>query len=1192
MDLTLEAHYTRKQQQQSGSSDDEEEEIKEAEEEELADESEAKYQEELRKKERRKAKTNLGERLSTKLLDTLRDSLPTHPPAPPLSPRPNEAAKPAARPFDFHKSQKSSAQAMLEKIDRSVAGLDLNQYDRFEFVIMVPNLDTLRSQTTERVKGMVECLRGHANPAAESFANRVVAEGVVFKADLSSEKVVNKLRFRIRNQPRTLFLLIVDEAHAWAGKAGESAFDLFVNGPFPKERSGAVKNNQIVRRSANAITLFVSATPYSLQTTLSQVPASNEHDMLSDHTSSPPCGISYYGLEEYIERSRHLASSPNLKFRGGYITVDDHFEARVLANIQSLKAELDATAFSGNMDDFIRTTSRGKALIEEYQAAMEHWCLTNDPGAASSSVTASTDAASCSELTLRLISDLLGDRRAMILLRVKDVDGDAQQGRTVYAALCLMQKQLGLVNSFAIILATSGEIAQENGIKAALHDRHPELLKSLKREGNVLDTIEELQGIPCIYIVCETGRMGDTFPKSMLHYDLRLRYDHSDAPRASFEQDLGRAFRYARSDVDVLPTVILGHKGFEQVMKPEGLREAKPDSNMRRGVSSDARTQHTQLYATGTLLVPAVPPVSQANAMKGSSADYRTNFEPTERHFDHKHAGEVDPEWRDNPRRFLLIGRPQIGKTGVFLWLVWLLWQRLNASSTGSALAETVVDVFDLEEFTEEDDEVDDVPAPGGNKFPALNIVANQKFQHPPKEAGGYGDLKDTGMWEHYIGRYEAGGTSPLPKPPPYKAGEGFKRRGEVSSAPSLSSHTVEPTSETPTAGSKRTLAGETANKEELRVRWLSRGPKAPITRIAWDETPAEQKNKLLQRRELDIKMQVDLTRIRGLPERMVCGLDEDVRAAAQLAGGNVGTLHLTAPSVERDWVSSNGSPGGALYRLKYFDPQDEDVAASRLCFPILTPSCGRASEAFLDLSATMVDIVGTPKEYVQIVCVKAHEKDWYMANWPEHNFFVMPTWADALGVGEHCFCLKRLAEVICPAEYRYCLMIDDNVLNWVGITLVDDTECLFGGTIPTGRKATCRKLNRPMWEALSYLQDREFAHLERFALLGFQRLGNPKYHNHLTAPFVRSHVYKCYLLNLNRLEERDYDGAVWAVEDVDSTSGSSAIASLPWAEVPASFVSPLPGHRRSVAIPGVRMHRGQARSSARSVASASMARS
>jgi len=32
--------------------------------------------------------------------------------------------------------------------------------------------------------------------------------------------------------------------------------------------------------------------------------------------------------------------------------------------------------------------------------------------------------------------------------------------------------------------------------------------------------------------------MGDTFPSSMLYYDLRLRYDHGDAHRASFEQDL------------------------------------------------------------------------------------------------------------------------------------------------------------------------------------------------------------------------------------------------------------------------------------------------------------------------------------------------------------------------------------------------------------------------------------------------------------------------------------------------------------------------------------------------------------------------------------------------------------------------------------------------------------------------------
>jgi len=114
--------------------------------------------------------------------------------------------------------------------------------------------------------------------------------------------------------------------------------------------------------------------------------------------------------------------------------------------------------------------------------------------------------------------------------------------------------------------------------------------------------------------------------------------------------------------------------------------------------------------------------------------------------------------------------------------------------------------------------------------------------------------------------------------------------------------------------------------------------------------------------------------------------------------------------------------------------------------------------------------------------------------------------------------------------------MVDDNVLNWVGITLVDDTERLFGDPKPTGSNAKCFKRPQPMWEALSYLQDKEFVDLKQFAMLGFQRLGNPKYYNNLKAPFARSHVYKCYLLNLDRLKGRDFDGAVWAVEDVDFT--------------------------------------------------------
>ena len=169
----------------------------------------------------------------------------------------------------------------------------------------------------------------------------------------------------------------------------------------------------------------------------------------------------------------------------------------------------------------------------------------------------------------------------MILLRVKYIEGTTRQGREIYEELCDMQAKLGLINRFAIILASNGETAQQHGIKAALLERHSGLLESLKRHNDEFKVIEDLQGIPCIFIVCEGYRMGDTFPTSMLHYDLRLRYDHSDAYRASFEQDLGRAFRYANGPDDVLPTVVIGPKGYEQVMKPEGLREAHPDANMK-----------------------------------------------------------------------------------------------------------------------------------------------------------------------------------------------------------------------------------------------------------------------------------------------------------------------------------------------------------------------------------------------------------------------------------------------------------------------------------------------------------------------------------------------------------------------------------------------------------------------------------
>ena len=477
--------------------------------------------------------------------------------------------------------------------------------------------------------------------------------------------------------------------------------------------------------------------------------------------------------------------------------------------------------------------------------------------------------------------------------------------------------------------------------------------------------------------------------------------------------------------------------------------------------------------------------------------------------------GEHSPDWRDNERRFLLVGRPQIGKTGVFLWLVWLLWTRLNNSSGNEDPGEVLIPIQDLiDEGDAEDDETVVQPL-NSTKFPEHATLAAEGFLHPPKEAGGYGSMRDPATWRHYFGRFDDGGKSPLPCKPPPPAATGFAAVPDTSSSLNTAQGGSAPTAASAQAVLTSTAASAAAAgpaPAHVRGRWLCVGPPA-------SPPPAEARSAEpgLQR--------VDLG---DVPEHMRNGFPSDALAALE-EHGNVGRLSLMQSHVDRDWDERvDGS-----WMLKDWLRADANARSTRLCIPIFTPSSGRAQEgrhALLDRSKAMVDAQsGDPREYVQIVVVKSTEAEDYRRHWPNLDFFVLPRWADTLGVGAARFCLKRLAERICPRSYPYCLVLDDNIKFFVGVTLVRDSQNLFGGTIPIDAARLC---NQPLWEALNYLQDPEFVDLKDFAVLGFHRMG--KYTAQLKVPFVRQHVYKCVLLNLNRLEGLDYDAAVWAAEDVD----------------------------------------------------------
>ena len=51
----------------------------------------------------------------------------------------------------------------------------------------------------------------------------------------------------------------------------------------------------------------------------------------------------------------------------------------------------------------------------------------------------------------------------------------------------------------------------------------------------------DLHGIPCLLILCEKGRMGDTFPQTFGCLDLRIRTSDN---ATTFVQELGRLCRY------------------------------------------------------------------------------------------------------------------------------------------------------------------------------------------------------------------------------------------------------------------------------------------------------------------------------------------------------------------------------------------------------------------------------------------------------------------------------------------------------------------------------------------------------------------------------------------------------------------------------------------------------------------------
>ena len=184
---------------------------------------------------------------------------------------------------------------------------------------------------------------------------------------------------------------------------------------------------------------------------------------------------------------------------------------------------------------------------------------------------------SVSKHTLTMVKDLMkveydakDQRRAvvnankpgcMILVRVVNIPF----GKTMGEKLRQSRKLLGLDQKFAIVVdveeTSSGGIAKllKNDSSEKMRNTECDWVERLRKaNGKSPESYEDLKDLPCILILCEKGKMGDTFPKSLRYYDLRMRYAESCRVRAPVEQDLGRAFRYGETTGYPFPIILVG----------------------------------------------------------------------------------------------------------------------------------------------------------------------------------------------------------------------------------------------------------------------------------------------------------------------------------------------------------------------------------------------------------------------------------------------------------------------------------------------------------------------------------------------------------------------------------------------------------------------------------------------------------
>ncbi|EGD74720.1 hypothetical protein PTSG_06081 [Salpingoeca rosetta] len=513
-------------------------------------------------------------------------------------------------------------------------------------LMLVPNFNSLYAQTRSRAQ---QFLQQQGVPEDKVL---------VVKCNAACADEVKTFWRGVETNRDKLFVVLHDEAH-WAidrspnDDSSSGVADLFLNQP----------RNKGVKNARNLVRLLVTATPYALQTGKSAIPLVNEihWDAVTggSEESSENHGPRYFGMSDLQGQHKDPKRQRLVMDSSFHALVSECVGRRKPGTREQLMAKFFQcyeAAFLLALHDIMGTKLLDREELESHTTP----------------------------LTLRMITRFLKATTStnghghMLLIRVVS----NPMGRALTLRLRELRAKLGLDKRFAVLQDTSADPLRR---VLELDERSSECLSRLQQMTGAsgIASYEQLEHLPCILVLCDKGRMGDTFPKSLQYYDLRLRYGSSSScTRTYMEQDLGRMFRYARS-LDELPMCLLPPTAHECLQR--SLIHLSPDR--KANISKPPKGEQ----------IPRPKP-SENWSSRNDSLFYRTYARPTSKNYDEGNRRGTDP------RRFLLQGKPQVGKTGAYLWALKLLAEHLNMPP-GPTETEEVVVCCDDDDFDDEGNE-------------------------------------------------------------------------------------------------------------------------------------------------------------------------------------------------------------------------------------------------------------------------------------------------------------------------------------------------------------------------------------------------------------------------------------------------------------------------------------------------------